>query len=311
MRSLRMRSLRLSSLALVLVALLSVPARAGDLELPSWAGDDVILKESSLPAGWKAVGGEEHLAAAKEKGWHHQELGTPLRMLIVTGPESARGDVIRKQSVHGTEQLLRIAEKRMAGSLQAGRAVLQSALALEPKSGAAHAFLGYLIASEADQVNDRGQVEKAKEIYATALDPFRKAFGPDVAPPMPPPPFAYRALSQFGAALLWQKTPEANAEAKKVLAKAVELEQHAQNGQTWAVRYNLACALSLLGEKAEAVKHIAVSLDAMKSSLPKDELKRRLDHLAKDPDLDNIRNEPAFKEAVERVSAGTSSDGGI
>jgi hypothetical protein len=250
-------------------------------------------------------------AAAKEKGWHHQELGTPLRLLIATGPEAARAAVLQRQAATGAERLLAVADKRKNASIKSARDVLASALVLAPKSGGAHAMLGWLTVVEAAQARQRGREEDEKKLYAASLEPFRKAFGPDATAPQPPPAFAHRALASFGLALLMQKTPEANAEAKRVLTKAVEIEGSAgDDGTKWEVRYNLACAHSLLGEKAEGVKHITVALDGMKASLDAEQMREQLDHIAKDTDLDAIRNEPGFKEAVERARAGAASDSG-
>jgi hypothetical protein len=367
-----MRSLRLASVALAVVALAlsSAPARAGGLELPSWSGDEVILREGGLPAGWTVVGGEAKLAAVKEvddvvdpilgeakiddldvskagvvlrneggetvtvylldldttelndvpakvqaaakaKGWHAQELATPLRLLVVTGPEGAREVVVRGQLRRGagwlTERALQRLQADDARMRASSRRLLETALGLEPKASAPHAVLGLLLSNEASIVGQSGQEEKARAAFLEAAKEFRLAFAEGTVMP-PPPPLAYKALSEFGLALLMQKTAEANAEAKKVLAKAVEIEQHGD--ATWIARYNLACAHSLLGEKEEGVKHMVVALQTMKATLSKEAMQQQIAHIAGDTDLDAIRDEPAFKEALEKA-ASSGADTGI
>lgn len=73
-----------------------------------------------------------------------------------------------------------------------------------------------------------------------------------------------------------------------------KLQEGAKRGRLARARYNIACAHALAGQKGEAL----------------DELRRAVelgfwswDHIAKDGDLDSIRGEPAFAEAIEKGKA--------
>ncbi len=59
--------------------------------------------------------------------------------------------------------------------------------------------------------------------------------------------------------------------------------------------YNIACALSLKGEKSD-------SIDWLEKALDKGFLE--FEHMERDTDLDNIRNEARFKELVEKFKKG-------
>jgi tetratricopeptide (TPR) repeat protein len=64
------------------------------------------------------------------------------------------------------------------------------------------------------------------------------------------------------------------------------IEAHPEYG---ALVYNVACCESLAGRTEDAIEHLRLAID-------RNEGVRKL--AAKDPDLDAIRNEPAFKELV-------------
>lgn len=58
------------------------------------------------------------------------------------------------------------------------------------------------------------------------------------------------------------------------------------------VHYNLACSLSNLGKAQEALDALE-----MASLLGYNDI----EHLEKDPDLDNIRNEPRYKQLLQKI----------
>jgi hypothetical protein len=150
--------------------------------------------------------------------------------------------------------------------------------------------------------------DKAK--WMAAVEELRLAFRDD-ATLKPEGIMAFQGLSQYGLGLLMQKTPEANAEARKVLTKALEFEKFDENNVFRVnVRYNLACALSLLGEKADAIRHMEESLKIMKATQPQAEFEDFVkNHIPKDTDLDNVRNEPEFAAALKRVTGGDTTSG--
>src|SRR5262249_46003397 len=78
---------------------------------------------------------------------------------------------------------------------------------------------------------------------------------------------------------------------KKVLAicDKHELDEQAEAQVLQLAHYNIACAYSLKGDKKPALDHFEKSLDAGFDDY---------DHIQKDTDLDNIRNEPRFKEII-------------
>jgi hypothetical protein len=106
-----------------------------------------------------------------------------------------------------------------------------------------------------------------------------------------------------------KKTPEANKEAKDVLLRSIDLEKFDERGVLKGIaRYNLACALSLLGEKADAIKHLEQGLMAQKSATPPEAFAEFLnEHVPQDKDLDGIRGEPEFAEMLKRVAGGGSA----
>jgi hypothetical protein len=116
--------------------------------------------------------------------------------------------------------------------------------------------------------------------------------------------FAARTYGEWGLALLQQKDPEANRAAKPVLQKAVELEKFVEGTDAqWIHRYNLVCAQSLLGEKAEAIQGLeAILLLFQKAQGGSNEAAKAFlaQQVEGDEDLAPIRSEPAFAEMVKK-----------
>lgn len=88
-------------------------------------------------------------------------------------------------------------------------------------------------------------------------------------------------------------------EAVKLLGAALELVPNlpadARDEQAQLAHYNLACALSLQGKKAPAVEHFVRALERGFQDW---------EHIAQDTDLDNVRDEPGFKKAIDQAKAG-------
>jgi tetratricopeptide (TPR) repeat protein len=252
-------------------------------------------------------------ALAGEKGWGYEELTTPLRFALLAGPEDARTAAWKAQIEFGVEALSVRAVKTwqdasratsqegVRSGLERAAGFARSAISLDDKAAMPHLILAELAASTAGE---------DKEKWAAAAAEFAKAFRDD-ATHKPDGKQALGALSQFGTALLMQKTADGNAEAKKVLTKALEYEKFDEEGGTRGeIRYNLACALSLLGEKEEAIKQLEAGLVAMKGAMPQDKFEEFVkDHIPHDTDLDNVRKEPGFDEAIKRVTGGSTAGG--
>jgi thiol-disulfide isomerase/thioredoxin len=82
---------------------------------------------------------------------------------------------------------------------------------------------------------------------------------------------------------------------KKV--QAAKIDASVKNDLLGEIHYNCACAYSLKGEKPKALEQFEKSLKDGYADF---------DHMAEDTDLDNIRNEPKYKELVETYKAKAS-----
>jgi hypothetical protein len=64
--------------------------------------------------------------------------------------------------------------------------------------------------------------------------------------------------------------------------------------------YNVACGYSLDGKKAEALEWLEISINLGYFNHPDQCHENALEHMEKDADFDNIRDEPLYKEFVKR-----------
>jgi hypothetical protein len=252
---------------------------------------DVEVDPKGLSAALKA--------SAEKNGWTYRELGSPGRIVLAAGPPAARETVVKAQVEHAVEALVR---KSLSGlderppKTSLARRVAEAALAIEPKSGRAAAARAMALQFFLQQEGSKDP-EAWKDVLAT----FEKAFAPDAVKP-PTERLAALTYGHWGFVLLSQKTPGAQAKAKEVLTKAVELEKHVEGTDAQMEHsYNLVCALSLLGEKEEAIRR----LDAVLAQIQADGGDTKAfvaGQIAGDHDLDPIRGEPAFAEMLKKYS---------
>jgi hypothetical protein len=78
-----------------------------------------------------------------------------------------------------------------------------------------------------------------------------------------------------------------------------------------ANRYNLACALSLLGEKDAAFPQLAKSFEIAKDRLSAAAYRGFVVHATKDEDLAPLREDPRFKEVLEKATGGGAAPSGM
>lgn len=233
--------------------------------------------------------------AAKENLWSFRTMGHPSRLLVLAAPASIRDDVMKLQLATSVRTLTRLAhERHEAGSLVGAEAYANGALAIEPKAGMPHAVQGLAAA----------KVEKWEEAVAA----FDKAFDKGKVF-TPEGELAHRSWRTFGYALLKLKKKEADEKAVHALEQAIAtadvLEGHEQ---TFAIHYNLACALSRLGRVKPACQRLEEALEMAKKRLGPQRFSGYLNNtVRRDPDLENIRGKSCYDEVLERVTRGVAT----
>jgi tetratricopeptide (TPR) repeat protein len=258
---------------------------------------DIEVDPQGVPATLKAE--------AEKMGWIHRELGSPGRHLFASGPAAPCEALVKAQIAFGIDKILRLAGQRLqSGSAEKAQEFARAALGLDELAAPAWAILGMATAAGAHAASP----EEQKSLWEEAVGYFEKSVREESHFPLQGP-LAAQVHGEWGLGLLMQKTPEANKAAREVLKKAVGLEQFVLGTQShWVNRYNLICAMSLLGEKPEAIKAMEELLNLFKVSNGVPAVQQFLTEQAdKDPALDSIRGTPEYAEMVKRVTGGGSA----
>ncbi len=122
------------------------------------------------------------------------------------------------------------------------------------------------------------------ERYEEAIEEFKKALQTS--------PADFRAHYEIAMAYLMSK--------KFALAVTHFKECVKQHPKDHLSHYNLACAYSLMNDVDNAIKHLALSIENGYDDL---------EHMEKDPDLDNIRSDPRYGELKKRLQREKVSPG--
>jgi tetratricopeptide (TPR) repeat protein len=151
----------------------------------------------------------------------------------------------------------------------------QAALEIKPDM---HEALNNWGAALSDQAKAKAG-EEADGLFALAYEKYQAAL--EIKPDK------HEVLNNWGATLFAQAKTEAGEEADRQFAEAKEKLLSAEAISPGSAAYNLACLSALRGEEAECLRWLEKSRELGK--LPSRE------HLANDPDLDNVRESEWFK----------------
>jgi hypothetical protein len=231
---------------------------------------DVKGKPGGLPAALEA--------RAKKAEFAYRTLGTPARLLLVAAPADLRDEVVAVQAKWAGGRLAAKAWSAHESRLfDRAESLAKAALALEPTAAPAHMTVGFLRVAEAEQAGP--------ESWKPVVTSLRAAIDAKAAFPLSEREAAH-VRGVLGLAML--QTKEGDAEARDVLAKAVEKAALLEPREALINRYNLACAHGRLKELDAAFEHLAAVLEQnSKSPLV------RLDW-RKDEDFANLRADPRW-----------------
>jgi tetratricopeptide (TPR) repeat protein len=282
--------------------------------------DDVFYVETTgLEKGGQAVGVamldvdknvHAFLANLSEKagvrGWRVRELGSPARLLVVSGSAGLQAEAESALIAHVVYRLARMAMDRMNGrgaledtARDVALAYRDAADRIAPGAGVGHVITGrdHFIRARLDQWKGKKDAKIDEKENKLAADFFEKALA-DGVPYPPRGSVLVFAAGELGGMLLVRKDKSVVPAAIRALEKAVEAEKDAmQQTQRFTNRYNLACAYAIEGDKDAALKALRQSLETMKS-LKKDVARQSWENIEKDKDFDSIRSDPRFSKLI-------------
>jgi hypothetical protein len=240
--------------------------------------------------------------AAAKKGWVVKEVTSPARLLVIAAPESCRDAL----AVHAG----RMAAKRLAAAAraaatiqedpEAATALAKAATSLEPKAAEAHLALAYV---------SRPRDPKAPgTAWKKSVEEMRAALAADAAFPLSEDD-RVAALGDLGGFLLQSAGDDAvNREARDALTKALEgaTKKDPKGAAAVGYRYNLACAYARLKDKDRAFEHLRGVLEVT----TKTPVRGISGWWLKDPDLDVLKDDPRWKETVDKYPDSEPAPGG-
>jgi tetratricopeptide (TPR) repeat protein len=263
----------------------------------------VTSEEAVVPTLLVEIDGEAKPAAeALEKagpgrGRFVRRMGHPSRLLVAGGEEAVRNQVVTLNVTYAVETLSRLAYERLeAGSRIAAIDFAQDVARIDRAAGMPWAVLGLAAAQAGDPLE--------------AIDALRRAFQGE-AGLRPRGRLALNAWGALGQTLLTQKNADMDREARGALDQALALEAFAgPKDGVHAYRYDLACALVRIGEPAAGIATLVKAFETAKAKLSGAAYGQFVSWATKDPDFEPVREDPAFKEAIEKAS-GTVPSAGI
>ncbi len=274
---------------------------------------------------------------AAAKGWSVLALGSPMRLMVVGGPEGARNaahDVMKEHVIH---YLCEIAYKRLhvPRKTEAVRAAaekfLSAARSMAPKAGIAYAIEGISMHDEgksieglarraraqlkmlekADESPGKAEVVKtltehaekaeasAKDLLNNSIPLLTKGLKSTNYPPKGLNSF--RTGAKLGSLILVLKKNDSIDLAIEALTKAANAEAHSPATRfVFGNRYDLACAYARAKKNDEALQWLQRAFEIAETSLSKQDLHGNYTHWGKDPDLDGLRDLPKFKELMTK-----------
>lgn len=231
-------------------------AEARTVAAPDGRGAVVVLAD--LAAAPAEEGKALHAAAAAQGGVA-RSLGHPTRWVVVTG--AAKDEALGMQLAWAAKMLAVKASaslERRNGprALELARVVLE----LDPKHVVGHMVVGRTSASEAIELATR-EAEDAAPTLEFALRHLRAALAKDGTGTLTEAERTSTS-SETGLALLYARTPAADAEARDLLKQAVA-GAFGNEREALIARYNLACAHGRLKELDPAFAALTAALEGM------------------------------------------------
>lgn len=234
-------------------------------------------------------------AAAAKNGWSYRDLGTPARVVLVSGPQAAREQALAAQ----VATAVRFLAKRAAEILDTWRAgqgspipayvFSQGVLNIDPKHAPSHLIKGDMILRMEANGRAGALVEDAVVHFRAALD--KQATSPLSGDPL------VEAHGLLGESLLRLKPPQ-DAQGRDALKEAVKRLPGSKVRREIGLRflYNLACAHGRLKETDEAFARLTTFLEDMaKATDAKPDQGWRTD-----PDFASLRDDPRWAELVKK-----------
>lgn len=238
----------------------------------------------------------KRLESAATGRYGFRRMGSPSRLLLYEAPADVHSALEKAHVVASVRALTaRAIEKFELGSRVGAQQYAEGAAMIAPDAGAPQAILGLVLDAE----------EKRGEAIAV----FRKALRDGASIP-PEGLIRYRSWRTLGQDLLLQKDASLDAEARDALQAAVDMEDALGDDSpkdSYATHYDLACALSRLDQRDAALGRLGRALTLAKREMETGRYRMFLiNHVPKDPDLENIRKDPRYEKVIAE-SAGEAA----
>jgi Tfp pilus assembly protein PilF len=240
--------------------------------------------------------------AAKKNGWTVKEVLSPAVLVIASGPEEGRTQVLAQVQKVVPARLAEATLAAVEQNAETAVALAKLVLKIEPKAAPAH-FVMALVA----RPREEGAPAAA---WLKAAESMRKAVAADAAFPLEEG-LKIQALGELGGWLLQSKGgDDVNKEARDALLQAVEAatKKDPEGRAGIGARYNLACAYARLKDKDPAFKHLTAVLEFAKKN---GKIRGISGWWLKDPDFDGLKDDPRWEEIKKNFpDTPTGPDGG-
>jgi hypothetical protein len=238
---------------------------------------DVFVEPTKFLAALRAKG--------EKGGFAVRELASSARLAVVAAPAETREEVVGIQVRAAGRGLAKQAVMTLDDDVEVAGALAKASLTLEPGAALPRLVFG---------LSERG-IDNDESARTKAIAEIKAALSESATPPLEPK-FRAIALGQLGGVLLYVKTAEADAEGRDTLKKAIDSPGAKEVAKTEVAgwRYNLACAHGRLKELDPAFAALRAALE-----VDKETPMRGISHWRKDPDFDNIRTDPRWKDLLK------------
>ncbi len=240
-------------------------------------------------------------ALASEKGWTVRALGTPMRLLVVSGDSSLREALTRTILGNAIYTFCDLARSRLNAArgkddtLIAVEEYVRVIQAIEPEAG-----VGFSLSASLHIQRGGKDAQKPDWIeWDQAIAALRHAFAPGT--PFPPlGQHRFWAATRLGGLLLDKQQDAVLPEAVQSLRLALESESDAPDMlQRVDTRFWLARALARQGASDESFAQLRGTLEMAKSMLPPPNYKWLFDQVKeKDVSFGKLRQDPRFSELM-------------
>ena len=291
------------------VGALTELASSCQLDDDTFYAETAVLSKGSEKVGIAMLDIDKHVWVMRTKldeqatanGWVVQELGSPARVVVVSGAQAKVA--VGPLTEHVLYALSEMAMNRVRGSGGTEAAGREAALEyteamrnIAPGSGVANAIRGIVDWIRSRPTRERKEVDRPVE--DKALEFFDKALAEGAAYP-PKGSVRVFVAGQLGGILLARKQKDVLVRATRALEIAVEHEQDGKdNLRRFGHRYDLACAYVRAGRIDDAFKMLEKAIETGKT-LPPDNWRNSFQHMEeKDPDMGPLRSDPRFSKLM-------------